>query len=78
MRDLFRRAAVVAGAAVVLLGQATGVAGATAVVQPLFQLEPSVGVANGSVVAIGTGFAAGQAVTVANQTTGATVCRHVQ
>ncbi len=32
------------------------------------------GVANGSVVAIGTGFAAGQAVTVTNETTGATVC----
>jgi sugar lactone lactonase YvrE len=57
-----------------LAGVAVSAVGADAAVQPLFQLEPSVGVANGSVVATGSGFAAGQAVTVSNQTTGATVC----
>jgi NHL repeat len=57
-----------------LAGVAGSAAGADAAVQPLFQLEPSVGAANGSVVATGTGFAAGQAVTVTNETTSATVC----
>lgn len=79
MGVLRRRTAVVAGAVAVLLGPAVGAASATAVgadaaVRPLFQLEPSVGVANGPVVAIGTRFSAGQAVTVSNQTSGATVC----
>jgi hypothetical protein len=59
---------------VVGFSAAGSAARAYAAVQPLFQLEPSVGAANGSVVAIGTGFAAGQVVTVSNETTGAAVC----
>jgi len=49
-------------------------AASEAAVRPVFQIEPPVGVANGSVVAIGTGFTPGQAVTVSNETTSATVC----
>lgn len=47
---------------------------AEAVAQPLVEIEPAAGVANGPIVAIGSGFAAGQPIAVTNETTSATVC----
>ena len=47
---------------------------ADAAVQPVVHVEPSTGVALGSVVITGSGFSSGGAVTVSNQTTGSVVC----
>jgi hypothetical protein len=50
---------------------------ASATLNSFVSIEPPVGAANGSVVATGTGFTPGQAVTVANETTTTTVCSTV-